>query len=64
MRWFLTICALLIALPVNGDAAPVLNRSEEGKDFGTITSGPVLHHSFLIRNAGTDPLIITKVLSS
>lgn len=64
MRMTLIVCILLLMLPVCTFAAPLLERSEEEKDFGTIISGPVLHHAFLIRNAGTDPLVIHKILSS
>ncbi|GIK17025.1 MAG: hypothetical protein BroJett003_19890 [Planctomycetota bacterium] len=29
-------------------------------DFGTVTAGPVLEHTFVVANTGDEPLVITR----
>lgn len=41
--------------------APRIAVDEAVRDFGTIWSGPLLRHEFVIRNDGKSPLEITKV---
>ncbi|MFH0762220.1 MAG: DUF1573 domain-containing protein [Bacteroidota bacterium] len=44
--------------------APRAILSEESFNFGTITAGQMVTHDFVLKNAGTDPLIIRKISST
>ncbi|MFK7957355.1 MAG: choice-of-anchor D domain-containing protein [Lysobacterales bacterium] len=50
--------ALLIE---DGDTSP---QSDDGTDFGLVTTGSSLVRSFVIRNSGNDPLMVTDVAVS
>ena len=43
------------------ERAPKAILSEESFNFGTITPGQKITHDFILKNEGTDPLIIRKV---
>jgi hypothetical protein len=60
--------AILLATNValaQDDAAASLSVSEESYDFGTIKeNGGAVSHAFVIKNDGTQPLVITRVVAS
>ncbi|MDR2816823.1 MAG: DUF1573 domain-containing protein [Proteiniphilum sp.] len=60
--------AILLATNIalaQDDAAASLSVSEESYDFGTIKeSGGKVSHTFVIKNDGTQPLVITRVIAS
>ncbi|MCD6459306.1 DUF1573 domain-containing protein [bacterium] len=43
---------------------PNLEISEQTWDFGTVTQGEQIRHSFILKNTGTQNLIIKKVKST
>ncbi|MFO7616333.1 MAG: DUF1573 domain-containing protein [Bacteroidales bacterium] len=43
------------------ERAPKATLSEDSFNFGTITPGQKITHDFILKNEGTDPLIIRKV---
>src|SRR5579863_9945844 len=51
--------------PGTGTAGtPKAEVTEPTYNFGTVLSGPPINHVFMIKNAGSGPLKITKVLPS
>ncbi|MDR1919275.1 MAG: DUF1573 domain-containing protein [Tannerellaceae bacterium] len=60
--------ALLFATSIataQDDAAASLSVTEESHDFGIIKeSGGKVSHTFVIKNEGTQPLVITRVIAS
>jgi hypothetical protein len=60
--------AILLATNValaQDDAAASLSVSEESYDFGTIKEdGGKVSHTFVVKNDGTQPLVITRVIAS
>ncbi|MDR2809590.1 MAG: DUF1573 domain-containing protein [Tannerellaceae bacterium] len=60
--------AILLATNValaQDDAAASLSVSEENYDFGTIKeNGGKVSHTFVVKNDGTQPLVITRVIAS
>jgi hypothetical protein len=69
MKQIIFVCmALLLAANIasaQDDAAASLSVLEESHDFGTIKeSGGKVSHTFVIKNDGTQPLVITRVIAS
>jgi hypothetical protein len=49
----------------NGNAEePIITFEHETWDFGTITEGEVVEHSFTFKNTGKKPLLISEVQAS
>jgi hypothetical protein len=66
--WILTACILLIPVHMsawgseeNGKGAPSILVQNPEYQFGSSPEGVELVHDFIIKNAGTAPLHITKV---
>jgi len=51
----------VILLPALCFAGPSITVDSEAKDFGNVTAGDILEHSFAIRNTGDAELIIEKL---
>jgi hypothetical protein len=64
--FFLTAILLAtIVAPAQDDAAASLSVSEESYDFGTIKeNGGKVSHTFVVKNDGAKPLVITRVIAS
>ena len=71
VRKFFTLSLLLaaFAMVVNaqsqtGEAVdgPEITFAENSKNFGDITQGDVIEHTFEFKNTGSQPLIISNVL--
>ncbi|MFC5044072.1 DUF1573 domain-containing protein [Aquimarina hainanensis] len=45
-------------------SAPVMSFSETNYDFGTITEGEIVEHTFTFTNTGNAPLVITNAKGS
>ena len=56
---------LALAIQVNAqDAGPVITFKENSKDFGDITQGQQVAHTFVLTNTGKQPLIISNVAAT
>ena len=56
---------LSLAIQVNAqDAGPVITFKENSKDFGDITQGQQVAHTFVLTNTGKQPLIISNVAAT
>ncbi|GAA4788347.1 DUF1573 domain-containing protein [Olivibacter ginsenosidimutans] len=68
MKKFLTILSLVIAFAsfsaLKQDSNAEFKFEKETYDFGKIPQGKPVSYEFKFTNAGTEPLIITKVESS
>lgn len=66
MRTILTTLVLLLVLscPLSSWATPKITVEQPQHDFGTITQGEKVPHSFVFTNAGDDLLKIERVRSS
>jgi hypothetical protein len=64
----LVFMALLLATSIasaQDEAGAALSVSEDSHDFGTIKeSGGKVSHAFVIKNEGSQPLVITRVIAS
>jgi len=49
---------------VNNVDGPVIAFSEKAKDFGDITQGEKVEHTFQLENKGTAPLVISNVAAT
>jgi hypothetical protein len=67
MNKFLSIIALVLmgtvafAQTVSKQNGPVITWNKTSHDFGKITQGDVVEHTFSFTNTGNEPLIITDV---
>ncbi|MDR1937968.1 MAG: DUF1573 domain-containing protein [Tannerellaceae bacterium] len=62
---FMAILLTTSIASAQDDAAASLSVSEESHDFGTIKeSGGKVSHTFVVKNDGTQPLVITRVIAS
>lgn len=69
MKQIIFVCmAILLSTGIaaaQDDAAASLTVSEESHDFGKIQEdGGKVSHAFVIKNEGTQPLVITRVIAS
>ena len=56
---------LALAIQVNAqDAGPVITFKENSKDFGDITQGQQVAHTFVLTYTGKQPLIISNVAAT
>lgn len=56
---------LALAIQVNAQVAgPVITFKENSKDFGDITQGQQVAHTFVLTNTGKQPLIISNVAAT
>ena len=56
---------LAFVIQVNAqDAGPVITFKENSKDFGDITQGQQVAHTFVLTNTGKQPLIISNVAAT
>jgi len=65
-RFFMLIGALVFAVTAFGQAAekisgPVIAWEKSTHDFGDMTQGDKVEHTFKFTNAGTEPIVITNV---
>lgn len=61
--WISTLFCLLVTIPFavlgeNQPGAPKLYLPKESWDFGKVTAGPVLKHTFIVENKGTAELVL------
>lgn len=64
MKKLLLILVFLFFLPAVSYAQPSIVFDAETHDFGTVTKGNVLEHTFAVTNAGDEELIIEKLIPS
>jgi hypothetical protein len=70
MNKFLSIIALVLfstvafAQTISKQNGPVITWNKNSHDFGKITQGEVVEHTFYFTNTGNEPLIITDVVVS
>lgn len=57
------IVAILLLFPVNSYSQPSIVFDEEIYDFGKITPGNEIEHTFEFKNAGDQDLRIEKLLT-
>ncbi len=58
------IIAFAGVLPAQDVKGPMIVAKEVQHDFGKVVQGKQVSHVFEVRNAGTEPLIIDRVVSS
>ncbi len=62
----LLLAALVVVVNAQSESAAAngaeITFSESSKDFGDITQGDVIEHTFKFENTGSQPLIISNVL--
>ncbi len=64
MRWiFITAFVIAFTFPVSVKASPprAVFQSED-YDFGDVMEGVTLQHDFILKNAGTDVLVIKNII--
>lgn len=64
VKRYLIAGILALSIPVLGAAEPRVVVQENERDFGRVTAGEALTHSFVLKNAGTSDLLIRRVLTS
>ncbi len=50
--------------PINDGKGPSIQFPEPSYDFGTISQGDKVSHTFIVRNAGNEPLKLIKAKGS
>ncbi|UZD22834.1 DUF1573 domain-containing protein [Algoriphagus halophytocola] len=62
----MTVFAFVFALQVNAQEqnGPVITFKEKSIDFGDITQGDKVSHTFELTNSGTAPLVISNVAAT
>ncbi len=64
-KYFIIIAFLFATLIINGQkAGPKISTPEDMFDFGEITEGQIVEHSFIIYNTGEETLEIQRVRAS
>ena len=62
--FFLALIVNFSLIAFSQNKGPVLTFSETSHDFGDITQGDKVEHIFKFENTGTDPLIISDVVTT
>jgi hypothetical protein len=60
----LCILAFILFFPITSYCQPSIVFNEESYDFGTITQGDEIEHTFEFTNSGDQDLIIAKLVTS
>jgi hypothetical protein len=55
------IIVILLLIPAAALAQPQISFDSETSDFGVTTGKTILEHKFVIRNEGTEDLVIRKI---
>ncbi|MBW3467288.1 DUF1573 domain-containing protein [Arthrospiribacter ruber] len=66
-KLFLLVMVAFVAFAVNAQSdskGAVMDFSEKSKDFGDITQGDKVEHTFVFTNSGDAPLVISNVAVS
>lgn len=61
MKTFANISLFIVLLAVSIIAQPKIEFSEENYDFGNINQGDVVSHEYVIKNEGTENLILENI---
>lgn len=65
LGFLLTLFALALVFQANAQATgPVITFKEKSIDFGDLTQGDKVSHTFQLTNTGTAPLIISNVAAT
>jgi hypothetical protein len=65
LGFLLTLFALALVFQANAQATgPVITFKEKSIDFGDLTQGDKVSHTFQLTNTGTAPLVISNVAAT